>query len=1125
MLVNRWGWSRVKRLPAHPFVVTGEGGLDPEDAADLFGFSSGDALLTALEDVVTEPMQQVIGAETDRRMVAAEGEVLTDGRLPDVAAVAVFNADRDAVIRTELQALETQRRTAPPTAAETHAAGERTPEEHAAAERAYERRWMEAEAKLRIAIAQGYQQVKIDALRATVRELKAAAVTARQERVYERRWFDAEAKLAAAQAAKASQAELAVLDAEVKQLRQRARSGAATIQKAMPSADALRQMALERIARTRVQDLDPRRYWMDARRAGQQAIAAAATQDFPAAIAAKQHELVNVTLFRVASQAKAEVEKRAAAAKALGSPASRARLALAGGGYQDQIDGVLDRYQFAKVSQKALDRRVALRLWIAGLESTGQTVTLPDDIIDDARRIHYRELTVEQLRGVTDGLTMLAHLATLKNTLLKAADKRAFEDLRDALADSIRTNNTARAKALEFPQGGEKWRAAADWFASHAKLSLFVSQLDGNVDGGPMWQAFARPINAAADQEEARNIATGKAYYALVDQFYPGREQLAFGELLHIPAIGASLTKEARLSVLQNWGTETGRDRVLSDPERQWTQPQIEAIIDTLDERDTQFVQAHWDFLQTFWPEIAAKQKRLTGLEPEKVEALEVTTKFGTLRGGYHPLMYDYRLNARAGQLAAAADAKQAVSAAYVQTTTKRGFVETRKTHVELPIRYELGVGIQHLGQVIHDLTHHEMLIDTTRLLRDSTIAKAILETRGDIVYGKLTRLLEDIALGDRARGGKATIAEKGANWLRSRSQVVGLAYNLWTSIQQPLGLFNGMDRVGVKWVARGAKRWLRDAASMENTLKWIVSVSPMMANRASSGNVDLRDVRQALREPGGWFDRLVRTVSADTITQQTIHDSYTYLIGAAQRIADVPTWLGEYEKQMHAHPGDEARAIALADQAVLDSQGGGQIKDLAEAQRGGPIAKLFMTYAAYSLTVLNASARAAGRTDFRSPASTLTFMGHVSLLYIMPALLTEILRCGVGRATCDDPLTFIEKVGGEILGTALNGVIYVREAASSVKVALNLDPGVRGYEGPAASRPFQILAQLAQQVRQHEVDGALEKAAFAAAGVIWRFPAAQVQRSVDGWIALQEDRTDNPLAVVFGPPPKRQAN
>lgn len=1067
LIAARYGAERARRLPRG---LTATDGLDPDSAAHLLGFSSGDALLNAVEHA--RPMSAVIEQETSRRMLAEHGNLLLDGTLHEKAKAAVANEDRDAVIKQELRALARLRRTVDPFLKRERAAGRRTAA-HDAAERDYERRWFEAEAKLRIAIAEGHKQVEIDALTKQEQDLRA-----------------------------------------------KARGGAAIIRAAIPPAAVLRATAEARIAAMKIGDVKPQVYWAASRRAAQQAIERAARQDFEGAIAAKQQELINLNLFRQAEQALEDIEARVRFAKDLAKPSARKALGLAGATYLDQVDGILDRFQFAPVSQTVLDRRASLRDWAEALEAQGLPVDLPEDLLNEARRRHYTALTVEELRGITDGLKQIQHLARLKNRLLKAVDQRDFDVVRDGVVDSIRTHSPARAIPLEFRPSDAKWRGVADWFASHTKVAILARALDGHVDGGAMWEAFVRPMNAAADAEITRKQAAGAALTAILDTHYPGRELASLNEKREIPAIKRSLSKEARLAVALNWGNQTSRDRLLADQSRKWTPSQVQAILDTLDARDWQFVQATWDYLNTFWSEIAAKQERVTGLPPDKVAPLPVVTPFGDLAGGYYPLAYDGRLAPRAEQLAAAGDAKLAVAAAYVASTTKRGHTKTRLEHVTLPVRLELGVAFRHVEQVIHDLTHHEMLIDTTRLLRDPAVTSAILETKGDQVFQQFTSMLQDLALGSANGTGKPGRLDGAATFFRTHTQIAGMGWNLWTALQQPLGLFNGMSRVGPVWVARGMSRWLRDAASMQNTATWIASVSPMMRERVTTATQDLHDVKQALSQPGGWFDTLVRTVSADHLTQQTITDGYLWHIGMAQRVADIPTWLGGYEKAMAAG-NDEARAIALADQGVLDSQGGGQIKDLAQVQRGGPVAKLFMTFYSYGNTVFNATADVAGATNFKSPASVATFLGHMSLILIMPAIATEALRCATGKGTCTEWPAFATSVGGQMLGDTMNMMVGVRELGNAAKLAAGLDPGSRGYEGLAGLRPIPLLYKLAQQVSQREADAGLAKAANAAAGILFRYPAAQVQRTVDGWTALEDGRTTNPLALLFGAPPK----
>jgi hypothetical protein len=74
------------------------------------------------------------------------------------------------------------------------------------------------------------------------------------------------------------------------------------------------------------------------------------------------------------------------------------------------------------------------------------------------------------------------------------------------------------------------------------------------------------------------------------------------------------------------------------------------------------------------------------------------------------------------------------------------------------------------------------------------------------------------------------------------------------------------------------------------------------------------------------------------------------------------------------------------------------------------------------------------------------------------------------------------------------------------------------GYTGPAGARFFAEAYKLAKQINQGELDEALAKAANNVAGIIFHYPAGQVQRTVQGIAALQ-DGEGTPASVVFGAP------
>jgi hypothetical protein len=900
------------------------------------------------------------------------------------------------------------------------------------------------------------------------------------------------------------------------------RGGAATIRGAVPNLTVVVEAAHEFIARDQVKNIRPSLYWDAMRKAGKRALEAAARGDYDTAIKARTDELTAMARFEAAEQALKDVEARVKRARDLAKPAVQSRIGKASPADLAQINSILDRFDFARVRPKDV---APMEKYIAALTGDGHPIEgLPTIVQDNTRRQHYRDLSYAELQGVSDGLEQIAHQARLRGKLLAAAKNASFTAVRDAVLEQIRSRPLV-SKALEFTPADDRKLSASRLYAGHLKLAALAEIIDGQRYG-TLWQNLIRPLNAASDQEQVRKTAAYEQLQTIFSRYFPGKNGVTslarLTDKVDIVGVG-SLSREAILSVALNWGNETSRQRLLSDPTRNWNQAHVAAILEKVEAHEWQFVQAIWDHLDSYWSDIAAKQERITGLKPEKVASAPVVTKYGELKGGYYPLVYDGRLAARAFAHEVANEAKLQQMGAYMRATTRRGHTEARQRNVHLSVKLELGVINGHLDQVIHDLTHHETLIDVNRLMKDTKVADAMYRHAGPAVYQQFVEGFSAIAGGIQS---DRNVSNKAFAFIRSGTQLALLGWNLWTSLQQPLGLFNGAEVVGSKWVAKGMLRWFRDTATMDNTVAWIASASPFMATRRENANQDIEQLRQTLGQEGSYFSKAVRTLSGDRLTQQTILESFLWHIAMAQRVADVPTWLGQYEKSMAAGH-DEATAIAHADQAVIDSQGSGLMKDLSNVQRGNAITKLFLTFYSYGATTINRAAVIMERTKFSSASSVGKGVGDLGLVYVFPALATVALANAVGRRNdLDDDegalWGLFKAIAGESIGAALNGIVLVRELAGAGKLALGLDPGQRGYDGPAGTRAIALIYRLAGQINQGEVDEALVKAANQVAGVLIGYPSQQLERTVEGAAALAEGSTQNPLVLLFGP--ERQA-
>ena len=633
-----------------------------------------------------------------------------------------------------------------------------------------------------------------------------------------------------------------------------------------------------------------------------------------------------------------------------------------------------------------------------------------------------------------------------------------------------------------------------NFFSMHRKLSSLIRQLDGFKDGGPLWRAFGRSMNEAADSEQTM---IDKSNRALADIFKPMIEGGKLRERVKVPGIRETLTLETRLAVALNWGNDTNRQRVLEGDG--WSQGQVEAILSSLTNTQLDFVQKVWDHIDSFWPLIKAKEERLSGSVPDKVEASSfVVTVDGqqrTMRGGYYPIKYDTARSDKAGQLDAAAVAQQMKLGVFSRSSTRRGHLEERAAGGLGPVRKDVGVVFEHVNQVVHDLAWHEWLIDANRIVRDPRVRSAIRDTLGPEVLDEFVKTLPDIAAGDVPA---SSAFERGISHLRNGTTVVGMGWNLVTAMMQPLGLTQSMARIGPKWVAKGMARWVGDAAKMESSAKWMYERSEFMRLRSTALNREVRDLRGKLtgEMPG------------------VVQDTYFWFIMKGQIVADLPTWFGQYEKTMAESDGDEQLAFAMADQAVRDSQGGGAISDLARIQRGGPLQKLFTNFYSYFSTTFNLLAERTARTSFKDPASVAHWLSDFLLVAVAPSVLVTLLKAAVNSAMGgeDDEEKLLETIVRDQLGFLMGTMVGLRELSAAAN-------GMFGYSGPAGTRFFSEFAKLGRQIEQGETDMPLFKALNNSLGILLHYPAGAVNRFVEGATALNEGETSNPAALVFGPP------
>jgi hypothetical protein len=858
------------------------------------------------------------------------------------------------------------------------------------------------------------------------------------------------------------------------------------------------EFARQLIGRTKVNELNAGKFDHAATRAARMARAHLSKGRRTEAYAEKRNQILNSRAARATHEAKDYVEKAIKYLKKFSNDGTRKKIDP---DYLDQIDTLLERFDLRQgVSGTAINKRKALAAWIEEQEDMGIEVDIPDNVRAEAFRQSFKDMTVEELRGLVDTIKQIEHLGRLKDRLLTLQDNRRFQDVVKAITQSIeqnasgvkdnRTRDTLGSRAAELFKG---------YLLEHRKIASLAREMDGLVDGGPMWEFLIQTMNAAGDREATMRAEATRDLMKIIQPLLKGKKM--GGKGTWFPQLGTSLNRGERIVIALNMGNEGNAQRLMDG--FGWDRNGIQAVLDTLTAQELDAVQAIWDFFESYRPMIAAKERRVMGKEPEWVKPVPLQAANGSLRGGYFPIVYDPRSSGKAEQFADAEAAKREMRGAFVASTTRRSFTKTRSEAVKgRPLMLTFAGLFRGANEVIHDLAWHEWVIDANRILRNGAVDQVMRRHYGADAVKQFKLAVRDIAAGELPGDG---VLEIFSNHLRSGAAIAGLGFNLLNSFIQPLGLTQSMVRVGTRWVLKGMIEWTKSPIAMVNTIR---GKSEFMAQRTNTMQRELNELQSVIQGKGqikGMIDK-----------------GLWFPMQMLQLVADVPTWWGAYQKALTEAPLNmdaqtaEERAIRLADQAVIDSQSGGQTKDLAAIQRGAGFKKLFTVFYGFFSAAYNLSVETTKNANFKNPADIAKLIWDYLLLLVIPSvgytLAKEVLQPGDG-----DDEDLAEKLIADQMSYLMGMFVGLREFTGVAQTIAGVQQYNVGYSGPAGLRFIGDTAKLGQQISQGDVDRPLLRAVVNVASVGFHLPGAQINRTIDGIIAINEGDTQNPAALLFG--------
>lgn len=870
------------------------------------------------------------------------------------------------------------------------------------------------------------------------------------------------------------------------------------LSKATGSANLIRKAASvyaqEKVEQIKVRDLRPSVYTRAEAKAAKASMEAFRKGDIPTAATQKRNQLLQNSMAREVLKAREEMEL----ARKYLSKFNRVVKSI-DIEYREQIEALLESVELSNApSLKDLDRRTSLLQFVKKMEEQGRAHNIDAEYIAEIQaKRNYREMTVEEMRVLVDTVKGIEHLGRLKNKMLTARDKRTYQEIRDKIVESIRDN--ARDHDKRTSTAANNIERMEDGFSGfmwgHIKISSIARILDGGKDAGAFWNYFIRPINEAADREATMTAETAQKLEEILKPLNDNLTHREYWRSAEYQIGGQKFTRRQLFAIALNLGNEGNIQRLLSGGHgsvRNWNMPEVMDAMQNLTSKEWQAVQKVWDLFESFRPQVAELERKVVGIEPQWVEAKPLTVRTAdgemlTLRGGYYPAKYDSASTQAAESGNALSDIEDIKSAVKMAANTRHSFTKDRAAAVEnRPLLLDLSVTYNGLNEIIHDLTHREAVIDAARLLKSSSIDKAIRETLGAQAKQQLNKALEDIA-----RGNTAPVKgfDKFSGLLRQNVSMTGLGFNVVSAAVQITGFIPAVARLGGKYAWAGLSQYTTHPIK---ATKAAMEQSEFMRNR---GNTRLREIRE-----------VAATINGAGKIRKFLNKYSYWLMMKMQQVVDTAIWHGALAKAMDSGK-DLDTAIKLADQTVLDTQGGGQIKDLSEFERGSNTQKLFTVFYAYMNTALNQ-----GFVEAKTQKSKAKLAADLMMIYVVPTALTALMKSALIPGDDDD---LAKKLAKEQISFVLGLFVFGRELTQLANIATG--DRFYGYAGPSGLRPIDDGFKFVQQAVQGEFDSAFVRASVNLLGDAFGLPSAQINRTIKGAQALQDDETDNPAALLFG--------
>lgn len=668
-------------------------------------------------------------------------------------------------------------------------------------------------------------------------------------------------------------------------------------------------------------------------------------------------------------------------------------------------------------------------------------IAVPPSILN-GRPGDYKWMALSDFRDLRTAVQAISGIGKGYDRFLSQFIKVDMKEAAAAIQDSIEAgvgDPHAEGRVVGHPDSAfiEKWKQLTlqpgDRFLDFTHLLSICRYLDGGKDDGPMQNYVYRVLTRSENEKLRATRAMTDEMNTLLEkhftkaEFKKLRTEKVYFEFM--PGGKKNLTREEMIAVALNTGNAGNMDRLMADfmpkvGNKDLTREElvvarrenytvflsnVQTILNSLTKKEMDFVQATWDYIDTYWPKIMELDMRVTGVQPEKVAPAEVVTIHGRYRGGYYPIAYDFTKSAEARKN------EEQLNELYKQygsvaAHTRRGHTQKRVDHMGRPLRLSLDVLFRHLENVVHDLSFRAAVIDVNRLLREKNVREAVANALGPKGMGAIEGSLKSVA---SDQGEFLDGIEKAVRWVRFGATMSRLGLR---PVKMPgdisVNVLLGIQEIGVKRLSRAMTDFVFNP---RQTVKFVNEKSERMLNRAAMRDRDLRDLA---RKWGG---------------ESVVKNMFFLTMSICDQAVSYPLWNEVYRHNLLSLGEEKARL--LADETVTLTFGSGSVIDQAAIQRGNEYKKTITWFYSWCGMMFNRAwiqGRMIGldydRKNYGKAVYSAT--SSIALLWILPGLIEGLFMEMFRNAPDRDDEKWKKRLLSRVVSQGFGYIPGLRDAA-----------------------------------------------------------------------------------------------